>query len=88
MKLIWKVKCIGRGFLEVKEFGVPDTVKSISWSGENICVGVRKDYMILNATNGALSEVFSSGKIAPPLVVPLPSGELILGKVLTLMIYR
>ncbi|KAG4153784.1 hypothetical protein ERO13_D03G014800v2 [Gossypium hirsutum] len=70
----------GRGFLEVKEFGVPDTVKSISWSGENICVGVRKDYMILNATNGALSEVFSSGKIAPPLVVPLPSGELILGK--------
>ncbi|MBA0707012.1 hypothetical protein Golax_019094, partial [Gossypium laxum] len=69
-----------RGFLEVKEFGVPDTVKSISWSGENICVGVRKDYMILNATNGALSEVFSSGKIAPPLVVPLPSGELILGK--------
>ncbi|TYJ47365.1 hypothetical protein E1A91_A02G184600v1 [Gossypium mustelinum] len=70
----------GHGFLEVKEFGVPDTVKSISWSGENICVGVRKDYMILNATNGALSEVFSSGKIAPPLVVPLPSGELILGK--------
>ncbi|KAA3457505.1 vam6/Vps39-like protein isoform X1 [Gossypium australe] len=70
----------GRGFLEVKEFGVPDTVKSISWSGENICVGVRKDYMILNATSGALSEVFSSGKIAPPLVVPLPSGELILGK--------
>ncbi|MBA0643298.1 hypothetical protein Goklo_027607, partial [Gossypium klotzschianum] len=86
MKLIWKVKCIGRGFLEVKEFGVPDTVKSISWSGENICVGVRKDYMILNATNGALSEVFSSGKIAPPLVVPLPSGELILGKIRSLRV--
>ncbi|KAL4361456.1 hypothetical protein GQ457_04G019110 [Hibiscus cannabinus] len=70
----------GRGFVEVKDFGVPDTVKSMSWCGENICLGIRKEYMILNATNGALSEVFSSGKIAPPLVVALPSGELILGK--------
>ncbi|XP_039010513.1 vacuolar sorting protein 39-like [Hibiscus syriacus] len=70
----------GRGFVEVKDFGVPDTVKSMSWCGENICLGIRKEYVILNATNGALWEVFSSGKIAPPLVVALPSGELILGK--------
>ena len=68
--------------MEVKDFGVPDTVKSMSWCGENICLGIRKEYMILNTTNGVLSEVFSSGKIAPPLVVALPSGELILGKVL------
>ncbi|KDP38604.1 hypothetical protein JCGZ_05311 [Jatropha curcas] len=70
----------GRGFVEVKDFGVPDTVKSISWCGENICLGIRKEYMILNAINGALTEVFSSGRLAPPLVVSLPSGELLLGK--------
>ncbi|CAK9152399.1 unnamed protein product [Ilex paraguariensis] len=70
----------GRGFVEVKEFGVPDMVKSMSWCGENICLGIRREYMILNATNGALSEVFPSGRIAPPLVVSLPSGELLLGK--------
>ncbi|GLT39132.1 hypothetical protein SLA2020_133390 [Shorea laevis] len=70
----------GRGFVEVKDFGVPDTVKSMSWCGENICLAIRKEYVILNATNGALSEVFPSGKIAPPLVVSLPSGELLLGK--------
>ncbi|KAL9274546.1 Vacuolar sorting protein 39-like protein [Drosera capensis] len=70
----------GRGFVEVKEFGVPDTVKSMSWCGENICIGIRREYMILNSTNGALSEVFPSGRIAPPLVVSLPSGELLLGK--------
>ncbi|XP_004243182.1 vacuolar sorting protein 39-like [Solanum lycopersicum] len=70
----------GRGFVEVKEFGVPDTVKSMSWCGENICLGIRREYMILNTTNGALSEVFPSGRIATPLVVPLPSGELLLGK--------
>lgn len=70
----------GRGFVEVKEFGVPDLVKSMSWCGENICLGIRREYMILNATNGALSEIFPSGRIAPPLVVSLPSGELLLGK--------
>ncbi|KAK9165529.1 hypothetical protein Scep_000720 [Stephania cephalantha] len=43
----------GRGFVEVKEYGVPDIVKSMSWS-------------------------------APPLVVSLPSGELILGKIRSL----
>ncbi|OAY57391.1 vacuolar sorting protein 39 isoform X1 [Manihot esculenta] len=70
----------GRGFVEVKEFGVPDTVKSMSWCGENICLGIRKEYVILNASNGALTEVFPSGRMAPPLVVSLPSGELLLGK--------
>ncbi|WRX10937.1 Citron homology (CNH) domain - like 1 [Theobroma cacao] len=74
-----KRECVFSG-TTVKDFGVPDTVKSMSWCGENICLGIRKEYMILNATNGVLSEVFSSGKIAPPLVVALPSGELILGK--------
>ncbi|RRT80163.1 hypothetical protein GW17_00017624 [Ensete ventricosum] len=71
----------GREFVEVKEFGVPDVVKSMAWCGENICVGVRREYMIMNSTTGALSEIFSSGRIAPSLVVPLPSGELLLGKV-------
>ncbi|KAI3516572.1 hypothetical protein L1887_15493 [Cichorium endivia] len=69
-----------RGFVEVKEFGVPDTVRSMSWCGENICVGIRREYTILNATNGALSEIFPWGRIAPPVMVPLPSGELLLGK--------
>ncbi|KAG7015348.1 Vam6/Vps39-like protein [Cucurbita argyrosperma subsp. argyrosperma] len=70
----------GRGFVEVKEFGVPDTVKSMSWCGENICLGIRREYVILNATSGALTNVFPSGRLAPPLVVSLPSGELLLGK--------
>ncbi|PKI63662.1 vacuolar sorting protein 39 isoform X2 [Punica granatum] len=70
----------GRGFVEVKEFGVPDMVKSMSWCGENICLGIRREYMIMNSTNGALSEVFPCGRLAPPLVVSLPTGELILGK--------
>ncbi|KAK1433282.1 hypothetical protein QVD17_10192 [Tagetes erecta] len=70
----------GRGFVEVKEFGVPDTVKSMCWCGENICMGIRRGYIILNATTGALTEVFPSGRTGPPLVVSLSSGELLLAK--------
>lgn len=66
----------------MKEYGVPDVVKSMCWCGENICLGIRREYLILNSSNGALSEVFTSGRLAPPLVVSLPSGELLLGKVL------
>nr|CAD1843860.1 unnamed protein product [Ananas comosus var. bracteatus] len=70
----------GREFVEVKEFSVPDVVKSMAWCGENICLGIRREYMIMNSLTGSLSEVFPAGRIAPPLVVPLPSGELLLGK--------
>ncbi|XP_039124470.1 vacuolar sorting protein 39 isoform X1 [Dioscorea cayenensis subsp. rotundata] len=70
----------GREFVEVKEFSVPDVVKSMSWCGENICLGIKREYMIMNSTTGVLSEIFPSGRIAPPLVVPLPSGDLLLGK--------
>ncbi|KAI6695095.1 hypothetical protein NL676_022805 [Syzygium grande] len=69
----------GRGFEEVKEFGVPDTVEAM-WCGENICLAIRREYVIMNATDGALSEVSPCGRVAPPLLVPLPSGELILRK--------
>lgn len=70
----------------MKDFGVPDVVKSMSWCGENICLGIRKEYVILNATSGAISEVFTSGRLALPLVVSLPTGELLLGKVIYFMV--
>lgn len=69
--------------MEVKEFGVPDMVKSMSWCGENICLGIRREYMIMNSMNGALTEVFPCGRLAPPLVISFPTSELILGKVLS-----
>ena len=74
--------------MEVKEYGVPDVVKSMCWCGDNICMGIRKGYMILNVVNGVVTEVFQPGRSAPPLAVSLPSGELLLGKVLCVLILR
>ncbi|KAH9332094.1 hypothetical protein KI387_004202, partial [Taxus chinensis] len=69
-----------REFVEVKEFAVPDIVKSMAWCGESLCLGIRREYAIMNTVSGAFFEVFPCGRIAPPLVVSLPSGELLLGK--------
>lgn len=55
----------------MRDFGVPDTAKSISWCGDNICLGIRKEYVILNTANGTLSEVFPSSRVSPPLVKSL-----------------
>ncbi|CAN6469973.1 unnamed protein product [Victoria cruziana] len=70
----------GKDFTEVKEFNVPDVIKSMIWCGENICLSIKKEYMIMNSTTGTLSEVFPCGRIAAPLVTPLPSEQLLLGK--------
>lgn len=70
----------GREFVEVKEFSVPDTVRSMAWCGDNICLGIRREYVIMNSITGALSDIFPSGR-SPPLVVSLPTGQLLLGKV-------
>ncbi|XP_078171636.1 vacuolar sorting protein 39 isoform X1 [Carex rostrata] len=69
----------GREFVEVKEFSVPDTVRSMAWCGDNICLGIRREYVIMNSITGALSDIFPSGR-SPPLVVSLPTGQLLLGK--------
>jgi len=69
-----------REFVEVKEFPVPDVVKSMAWCGDNLCLGIRREYVIMNTLTGAFFEVFPCGRIAPPLVVSLPSGDLVLGK--------
>ncbi|KAF3776274.1 Vam6/Vps39-like protein [Nymphaea thermarum] len=76
----------GKDFTEVKEFNVPDVIKSIIWCGENICLSIKKEYMIMNSTTGALSEVFPCGRIAAPLITPLPSEQLLLGKIRSLRV--
>eukprot|EP00249_Psilotum_nudum_P022700 c28613_g1_i1 orf=68-3187(+) len=70
----------GREFSEVKEIAAPDTVKSMAWCGDSLCLGIRREYVIMNITTGVCIDVFPCGRIASPLVVPLPNGELLLGK--------
>ncbi|KAH8942321.1 hypothetical protein BDL97_14G092800 [Sphagnum fallax] len=69
-----------RDFTEVKELPVLDVVKSMAWCGESLCLGIRREYVIMNTVTGATVDVFPCGRFAAPLVVSLNNDELLLGK--------
>ncbi|MCO5575279.1 hypothetical protein L7F22_029079 [Adiantum nelumboides] len=69
-----------RDFTELKELAAPDVVKSIAWCGESVCLGIRREYVIVNTTTGLAIELFPCGRNASPLILPLSHDELFLGK--------
>ena len=75
--------CAGRQeFVEVREVSLPDTVKTMGWSGDLVFIGLpaRRDYCTVNSSTGLLTEISSSGRVAAPLLSVLPGGEVLLGK--------
>ena len=74
--------CPGRReFVELPEISAPDYVVSMAWCGDSLCLGIRREYVIVNTASGVVTDVFQCGPMAPPLVLPLANGEVLLGKV-------
>eukprot|EP00029_Vermamoeba_vermiformis_P006348 TRINITY_DN2461_c0_g1_i1.p1 TRINITY_DN2461_c0_g1~~TRINITY_DN2461_c0_g1_i1.p1 ORF type:complete len:890 (+),score=177.72 TRINITY_DN2461_c0_g1_i1:46-2715(+) len=69
----------GNEFREIKEFSVPDSVKSIVWCDQALCVGFKKEYNMINLSTGAMSELFSVGK-GTPMAVPLGDQQILLNR--------
>ncbi|CAM6117042.1 unnamed protein product [Calypogeia fissa] len=69
-----------REFVEIKDLAAPDVVKAMDWSNDSLCLGIRKEYVIMNINTGTTIDLFPCGRINGPLVVALPQGELLLGK--------
>ncbi|XP_024386372.1 vacuolar sorting protein 39 [Physcomitrium patens] len=69
-----------KDFGEVKELAAPDVVKCMAWVGDSLCLGIKREYVILNISTGVSFDVFPCGRHANPLAVPLPNGDLLLGK--------
>ena len=62
----------------VRELPVPERVRCIAWCGDALCLGFRREYVMLNIATGAMSEVFPTGRAEAPSALPLPPGELLL----------
>jgi hypothetical protein len=62
----------------VRDLPVPESVKCIAWCGDALCLGFRREYVMLNIASGAMSEVFPTGRAGAPSALPLPPGELLL----------
>lgn len=53
----------------------------MAWCGDSLCLGIKREYVMMNISTGASFDVFPCGRIAAPLAIPLPNGEILLGKV-------
>jgi len=63
----------GHVFAEVKEVPVPDTPRVMEWtSSSGICLGMKREYLLLNTATGTLSEIMALGKSGLASIVPLP----------------
>ncbi|XP_065641872.1 vam6/Vps39-like protein isoform X1 [Hydra vulgaris] len=61
------------------ELNFPETPKKIAWIGDYICVGMRKEYILMRCDTGDIIELFDTGiKKSEPLIANVPTGELAL----------
>lgn len=60
------------------ELGLPETPRTVIWVGTYLCVGTKKEYMLIKADSGHVINLFDTGKKQEPLIVPMPSGEIAL----------
>ncbi|XP_070577538.1 vam6/Vps39-like protein [Ptychodera flava] len=69
-----------RDFHETQaDLGVPDVPKAMSWCGDSLCVGFKRDYFLIKLT-GTLKELFPTGKQLEPTVTRLGEERLALGR--------
>ena len=55
----------------VRELAVPERVRCVAWCGDALCLGFRREYVMLNIATGAMSEVFPTGRAEAPSALPL-----------------
>jgi Vam6/Vps39-like protein vacuolar protein sorting-associated protein 39 len=68
-------------FRERKEFNLPDQPKVLSWAGDCLIVGMKREYLYINE-EGDISEIWKNG-LAPtqdPILSRLPGNEFLLSK--------
>jgi tetratricopeptide (TPR) repeat protein len=67
-------------FEEVLERTTPDVAKSLAWAGPRLCVGYRKEYVMMDVKTGALQDMFETGKSGTPIGTVMPNQQLLLNK--------
>ena len=61
-----------------RDLAVPERVQCVGWAGDGLCLGFKREYVMLNIATGALSEVFPTGRAGSPSAMALPPDELLL----------
>ena len=70
----------GGVFAGERELPVPDTPKCVVWAGDNVCLGLKRQYHLVDVHTGVISDLFPTGSKSPPVAAVLPSNELLVAK--------
>jgi hypothetical protein len=65
-------------FIHFVDLVVPDVVRAMEWAGQSLCVGFKREYVLIRVLTGAMSEIFPVGKRC--FMCLLPHREMLLGK--------
>ena len=68
-------------FEEVCERPIPDYARCLAWAGSRICIGYKREYVMLDIKSGATQELFDTGKAGIPIATVMPNQQLLLNKV-------
>lgn len=63
-------------FVHFTDLQVPDLPRNMDWAGASLCVGLKKDYVLIKVLGGAQYEIFPVGKKS--LTTLLPDKEMLL----------
>ncbi|PRP83726.1 hypothetical protein PROFUN_09058 [Planoprotostelium fungivorum] len=67
-------------FVEIKELPLTANPLSLVWCGDRICVGYKKDYILMHTQTRASKELFPTGNRGVPLCTLLPDQQMLLGR--------
>jgi hypothetical protein len=70
----------GMDWIEVKEVQLVDAARALAWCGNSICVGMKRDYVMVHVPTGTVTDIFPTGKSANPVITLLPGDQLLLSK--------
>eukprot|EP00123_Amoebidium_parasiticum_P004684 comp15977_c0_seq1/m.13392 comp15977_c0_seq1/g.13392 ORF comp15977_c0_seq1/g.13392 comp15977_c0_seq1/m.13392 type:complete len:878 (-) comp15977_c0_seq1:252-2885(-) len=70
----------GSTFVETKTFNLPDAARSVVWCANNLCIGFRREYIMMNALTGGIQDLFPTGRNQETLITRVDDFELLLSK--------
>ena len=59
---------------------MPDVPRSLAWAGPRVCLGYKKEYVMLDVRSGATQDLFETGRSGTPIVTAMPNQQLLLNK--------
>ncbi|CUF60652.1 Hypothetical protein, putative [Bodo saltans] len=71
-----------REFVVIREgLALPDGIRTVTWSGRGLLLGFRKEYVMMDITNGNIDSLFGTGRSNQPIVANLdPIQEMLIGE--------